>query len=95
MKRKGLKKFRVGVDVGGTFTDFFIYDDETKQISVTKTSSTPENPAEGIIEGLKRSGIELKNIMFILMDRLLELMLLSHGTFPELRLLQQRISKMS
>jgi N-methylhydantoinase A len=65
MKREGLKKFRVGVDVGGTFTDFFIYDDETKQISVTKTSSTPENPAEGIIEGLKKSGIELKNIMFI------------------------------
>jgi N-methylhydantoinase A len=65
MKKEGLKKFRVGVDVGGTFTDFFIYDDETKQIAVTKTSSTPQNPAQGILEGLKKSGIDPRKIMFI------------------------------
>ena len=51
--------------MGGSFTDFFIYDDGTKQISVTKTSSTLDNPAEGIIEGLKKSGIQPKSIMFM------------------------------
>lgn len=44
----------IGVDVGGTFTDFHIIDTETGEAEVFKTSSTPDNPANAIIGGLRR-----------------------------------------
>ncbi len=42
----------VGVDVGGTFTDFFASNPETGAFHVGKTPSTPSNPAEAILNGL-------------------------------------------
>jgi len=42
----------VGVDVGGTFTDFFAFDSDGGRIVVHKTSSTPEDPSGAILEGL-------------------------------------------
>ncbi len=41
---------RIGVDVGGTFTDFIYVDD--KQVEVYKVSTTPEDPSEGIMTGI-------------------------------------------
>ncbi|GAA4322689.1 hydantoinase/oxoprolinase family protein [Pigmentiphaga soli] len=42
---------RIGIDIGGTFTDAVaVADDGT--IVVAKTPSTPEDPAEGVLEGL-------------------------------------------
>lgn len=43
----------IGVDVGGTFTDFFILDTSSGKSSVFKTSSTPGNPAQAIASGLQ------------------------------------------
>ncbi len=45
----------VGIDVGGTFTDFVAYDPSNKTLSVWKTLSTPEDPSEGILGGLAQS----------------------------------------
>lgn len=45
----------VGIDVGGTFTDFVAYDPATKALEVWKTLSTPADPSEGIVTGLQRS----------------------------------------
>lgn len=42
----------IGVDVGGTFTDFYAANDTTGAIHVSKTPSTPANPAEAILTGL-------------------------------------------
>ncbi len=42
----------IGVDVGGTFTDFFAYDARAKLVHLFKTSSTPHNPAAAIVDGL-------------------------------------------
>ncbi|MEF8838306.1 MAG: hydantoinase/oxoprolinase family protein [Haloarculaceae archaeon] len=49
----------VGVDVGGTFTDVLAITDG--QIEVTKTPSTPDAPAEAVLDGLEklRSGNRL------------------------------------
>jgi len=41
---------RIGVDTGGTFTDFVFWDGE--KISIQKIPSTPANPARAILEGL-------------------------------------------
>jgi len=40
---------RIGVDVGGTFTDLIFYDDETGEIRVGKEPTTPNAPEEGVI----------------------------------------------
>ncbi|MBT6274413.1 MAG: hydantoinase/oxoprolinase family protein, partial [Chromatiales bacterium] len=42
----------VGVDVGGTFTDFYALDEASGREALHKTPSTPSNPAEAILEGL-------------------------------------------
>lgn len=44
---------RVGVDIGGTFTDVVAVKDG--EITVTKTPSTPENPEQGVLNGLDAS----------------------------------------
>ncbi len=46
----------VGIDVGGTFTDFVAYDPAQKQLKVWKTLSTPRDPGEGILSGIEKGG---------------------------------------
>ncbi len=43
--------YRIGVDVGGTFTDFLLLDSEGNA-GVYKTSTTPQDPAIGLLNGL-------------------------------------------
>src|SRR5207253_2189160 len=45
---------RVGVDVGGTFTDLILVDEETGRITVEKVPSTPDDPARGVVEGVRQ-----------------------------------------
>jgi N-methylhydantoinase A len=40
---------RIGVDVGGTFTDLIFYDDETGEIRVGKEPTTPSAPEDGVL----------------------------------------------
>ena len=42
----------VGVDIGGTFTDFMLYDSESGAVHVHKVRSTPEDPGRALISGL-------------------------------------------
>lgn len=55
-------KKRLAIDVGGTFTDVFVFDEETGDIFVTKTSSTPSSPEKGILEGIAKAKINGKDI---------------------------------
>ena len=43
---------RIGVDIGGTFTDFVIYHPDTQQVETFKLLSTPHNPAEAMLRAL-------------------------------------------
>jgi len=45
--------YRLGTDVGGTFTDLVLLDEDTGEISVFKTPSTARNPADGVFDGIK------------------------------------------
>ena len=45
-------RFRIGIDTGGTFTDIVAVDATTGAMSVTKVSSTPANPAIGLVRGV-------------------------------------------
>ncbi len=42
----------LGVDVGGTFTDFVAYDPESRGINVWKVPSVPGDPVAGILDGI-------------------------------------------
>ena len=76
-------RLHIGVDVGGTFTDFHALDEATGAVFTGKRPSTPDNPARAIVEGLQalasRHGIDLG-----------ELRRLSHGTTVGTNALIQR-----
>jgi len=51
-----MARFLVGVDVGGTFTDFVAWDRDTRELTVWKNLTTPADPTQGILTGLARIG---------------------------------------
>jgi N-methylhydantoinase A len=60
-------QYRLGVDVGGTHTDLVLLDAATGQVMVEKVSSTPKNPALGVLDGVARfakRGIAPGSIVF-------------------------------
>src|SRR4029453_3330737 len=66
------KRYRLGVDVGGTHTDLVLLDLSDGSISIEKVSTTPENPALGVVHGVEKlaaRGVDLGAIEFF-----------SHGT---------------
>ncbi len=50
--------YRIGIDTGGTFTDFVSIDKESGELAITKTSSTPDNPIEGVIDSIDQSAVD-------------------------------------
>ncbi|RID88755.1 hydantoinase/oxoprolinase family protein [Peribacillus asahii] len=60
---------RLAIDVGGTFTDVFVFDEQTGKVFVTKTSSTPSNPEQGILDGIEKAQLNGQDIKIF-----------SHGT---------------
>jgi len=44
--------YRVGLDIGGTFTDFVLYDADSRRISLYKCLTTPRDPSAAALEGL-------------------------------------------
>lgn len=45
---------KLGVDVGGTFTDLVMIDEKNGEINLTKVLSTPRNPDQGVLNGIKK-----------------------------------------
>ena len=62
--------YRLGVDVGGTFTDLALYDTETDSLEFAKTPSTPVNQALGVAAGIRelmdRHGVSPDGIDFFI-----------------------------
>ena len=45
---------RIGVDVGGTFTDLYYSDEDSGRVVIEKVPSTPHDPSEAVLDGLRR-----------------------------------------
>jgi N-methylhydantoinase A len=60
---------RLGVDVGGTFTDLALWIETTGQLAVLKIPSVPHDPADGILTGLRaiieREGVPAPALRFV------------------------------
>jgi N-methylhydantoinase A len=55
---------RVAIDIGGTFTDFVVFDTETGELAVGKVLSTPHDSVQAVLVGLERLGVELDAVEF-------------------------------
>jgi N-methylhydantoinase A len=60
-----MTKYRVSMDIGGTFTDFVIHDEERDQAYTGKVLSTPDDPARGVMTGLTELVDDLHGIEFL------------------------------
>ncbi len=62
--------YRLGVDVGGTFTDLLLFDESTGAFWRHKTPSTPHDSSEGILNGVKAitelAGVSAQDISYFL-----------------------------
>lgn len=58
--------YRLGVDIGGTFTDFALVDEDTGTLSVHKKLTTPHDPSESVLQGLAelldRTGVPISDL---------------------------------
>ncbi|MEA2362399.1 MAG: N-methylhydantoinase [Thermoleophilaceae bacterium] len=61
--------YRLGADIGGTFTDVQLLDDVTGELYVGKVPTTKEDPSKGFLQGVKRvteeRGIEVGDVASI------------------------------
>jgi len=46
---------RLGVDIGGTFTDIVLMDEATGALTIAKVPSVPADPAAGLVEAIRRA----------------------------------------
>jgi len=58
-----MTNYRFAVDVGGTFTDVFVFDEKKKEMFITKVASTPSNPEKGIMDGVNKTGLSGGDIL--------------------------------
>lgn len=76
------EEYRLGIDIGGTFTDLILHNEQTGDITSLKTPTIPNDTNQGIINGislLKEKGINPANIKYFV-----------HGTTIGLNTILQR-----
>lgn len=60
----------IGVDIGGTFTDTYLVNNETETQAIHKVSTTPEDPSKGAITGIseicEQTGTDPGDIDYVL-----------------------------
>ncbi|HYB73573.1 MAG TPA: hydantoinase/oxoprolinase family protein [Candidatus Sulfotelmatobacter sp.] len=54
--------YRIGIDVGGTFTDIICLDRRTGHVGLTKAPTTPTDICRGILEGLRAARAPLTQV---------------------------------
>jgi N-methylhydantoinase A len=70
---------RVTTDVGGTFTDLVYFDEDTGESGAVKVDTTPPDFERGVIDGLRKSGLDTS-----------EIELFAHGTTVVINALMER-----
>ena len=63
-----LKKYLIGVDVGGTFTDLVVADQSGRLLCLAKAATSPQSPEQGVLRALERAA----SMIGLSVDSLLE-----------------------
>ena len=62
--------WRIGVDIGGTFTDIVLWDSQSGQLILDKLLTTPDDPSRAVLEGvdriLKANGIPAEDLTSVI-----------------------------
>ena len=56
---------KIGVDTGGTFTDFTVFDEETNELRAAKVASIPSDPTQAFMQGLRQLNVDLGKVRMI------------------------------
>ena len=57
------QELSVGIDIGGTFTDAVLYDNQKQALQWVKVPSTPNDPEQGLLDAVESFvGIHLNQI---------------------------------
>src|SRR5262245_44514273 len=64
-----MPRYRLGIDIGGTFTDATLLDEVTGEVHIAKVSTTPRDPSEGFMEVAQRvprqAGVPAAEVRFV------------------------------
>ncbi len=58
--------WRVGIDVGGTFTDLFAWDDETREQTTSKVLTTKHDRSQGVLNAIREARIPFTRISYLM-----------------------------
>ena len=72
-------RIRMATDIGGTFTDLVALEEETRQITLAKSPSTPPEFHRGLADTIRKSGLDPKSVTFF-----------AHGTTVVINALTER-----
>ena len=70
---------RIGVDIGGTFTDIVYIDDETHEIIVNKSRTTPHDIGQGVMDAVQKLDVDMSQVSLFI-----------HGTTAGINAIVQR-----
>lgn len=56
------KRYRIAVDIGGTFVDAIELDQQTGEVRLAKAPTTPARPADGVMDAISRLGTPLAEV---------------------------------
>ena len=69
LRRGNGMSVRLAIDIGGTFTDATLIDEETGEVSIAKVLTTPSDPSEGFMQAAERAlaegGVEAGEVTFV------------------------------
>ncbi len=54
--------YSLGIDIGGTFTDLLLFEEETAKIFISKVPSTPEDFIIGLLRGIENLKLKPENV---------------------------------
>jgi hypothetical protein len=51
--------YRLGCDIGGTFTDFVLINDQTGELRINKCLTTPKDPSDAVEQGIRELEVKV------------------------------------
>jgi N-methylhydantoinase A len=55
---------RAGVDTGGTFTDLVLFDEDTRELRMSKVLSTPTEPSRAVFDSFAKAGVDTHDVAY-------------------------------